>query len=324
MDILWKTFNDFEIAQASFRGKWLCDFMKSHAEIPVFAVTLYLTLVFYVPSWMANKQPLKLQWFFAIWNFLLTIFSIYGAARTVPSLIGFLHHNGFRFTVCQNPEVDFYFDGAVGCWTGLFILSKIPELLDTVFLVLQKKDVIFLHWFHHCTVMLYCWHSYISVISTGLWFAGMNFAVHSIMYLYYFLMAIGAKNIVKPFAPIVTTLQLLQMIVGMTVTVFSLVWSDFAADKKLCFVDAANGRMGLCMYTAYFVLFAVLFKKLYLTKGGRKSLVGGRAAGEDNRSGTNRKKGVFSSDDGAGLFLEVDEQPSPKTQSPTGHEKKFR
>ena len=43
-------------------------------------------------------------------------------------------------------------DGPVGLWVGLFIFSKIPELLDTVFLVLQKKRVIFLHWFHHVTV----------------------------------------------------------------------------------------------------------------------------------------------------------------------------
>jgi elongation of very long chain fatty acids protein 6 len=34
---------------------------------------------------------------------------------------------------------------------GLFIYSKIPELMDTVFLVLQKKRVIFLAWFHHTT-----------------------------------------------------------------------------------------------------------------------------------------------------------------------------
>lgn len=44
-----------------------------------------------------------------------------------------------------------YNNGACGLWVGLFIYSKIPELLDTVFLVLQKKRVIFLAWFHHTT-----------------------------------------------------------------------------------------------------------------------------------------------------------------------------
>ena len=31
------------------------------------------------------------------------------------------------------------------------LISKIPELVDTAFLVIQKKPVIFLHWFHHVT-----------------------------------------------------------------------------------------------------------------------------------------------------------------------------
>ena len=44
-----------------------------------------------------------------------------------------------------------YNNGPCGLWVGLFIYSKVPELLDTVFLVFQKKRVVFLAWFHHTT-----------------------------------------------------------------------------------------------------------------------------------------------------------------------------
>ena len=55
-------------------------------------------------------------------------------------------------------------------WVSFFIFSKIPELVDTVFLVLQKKPVIFLHWFHHVTVLLYCWHAYtVADVALLLW-----------------------------------------------------------------------------------------------------------------------------------------------------------
>ena len=64
--------------------------------------------------------------------------------------------------------------GAVGLWVCLFIYSKFPELLDTAFLVIQRKKVIFLHWFHHTTVLMYCWHAYHNTVSQGIWFAAMS------------------------------------------------------------------------------------------------------------------------------------------------------
>ena len=54
----------------------------------------------------------------------------------------------------------------------LFIYSKVPELVDTAFVVLRKKPLIFLHWYHHVTVLLYCWHSYYTLSSAGLYFVG--------------------------------------------------------------------------------------------------------------------------------------------------------
>merc|ERR1712203_1106971 len=65
---------------------------------------------------------------------------------------------------------------------SLFIYSKIAELMDTVLLLLAGKPVIALQWWHHSTVLLYCWHSYSVRIATGAWFACMNYSVHSIMY----------------------------------------------------------------------------------------------------------------------------------------------
>ena len=59
---------------------------------------------------------------------------------------------------------------------------QLAELLDTLFLLLRKSPVILLHWYHHATVLLYCWHAYSVRIGTGLWFAAMNYSVHALMY----------------------------------------------------------------------------------------------------------------------------------------------
>jgi hypothetical protein len=34
--------------------------------------------------------------------------------------------------------------------------------------VIHKKPLIFLHWYHRITVLLYCWHSYVTKSSRGI------------------------------------------------------------------------------------------------------------------------------------------------------------
>jgi elongation of very long chain fatty acids protein 6 len=268
-DAIWIFLQDFNVYQHKFEGDDLVQYMAQHTEIPVIFVTLYLGLVFYGQDRMKDQPALKLKNLFTFWNFLLSAFSIAGCYYTLPKLVNAVNEKGLYFTVCSEPRT-WYYNGTSGFWVALFILSKIPELVDTVFLVIQKKPVIFLHWYHHTTVMLYCWHAYVHTIGPGMWFATMNYVVHSIMYSYYFLMNLSSitRQLVKPIAPIITTLQLLQMIVGMAVTVGAAYW--MSNHPNGCYNDPANSRMGLMMYTSYFVLFAALFKKLYLS-GGRKS-----------------------------------------------------
>merc|ERR1711871_1253430 len=280
---------------------------QDHSDIPIFAVTAYFIVVFYVPNHL--QTPFKLRYTWAVWNLLLAVFSIRGAWITVPHLINTIRAEGVRYTLCT-PSQDWYLSGKVGFWVSMFIFSKIPELIDTVFLVLQKKPVIFLHWFHHVTVLLYCWHAYVHDVSPGMWFSCINYSVHSIMYFYYFCSIAGGvfKHVARPFAPLITTVQLLQMVVGSTVTAWA-AWEKSNDDS--CAAYASNLRLGLVMYTSYFVLFAILFYNLYLKPGGKHTKAGREAkdksdggktrSGDDpSMCGVDLKKG-----DAAGFFHTV-------------------
>lgn len=226
--------------------------------MPIYFVSAYLFVVFVLPTYL--KKGFEMRSVFVTWNLLLSAFSFIGVSRTVPLLLYTLKTKGFEYTICE--ESNWFSDGPSGLWVMLFILSKIPELMDTVFLVLKRPQspVLFLHWFHHLTVLLYCWHSYSKSIGPGVWFATMNYCVHSIMYLYYALTIGGYKKFTRPFASTITVIQILQMVVGMSVTVAS-GWRDISGVK--CNVNKANYRMGFAMYTAYFFLFFKLYMDKY-------------------------------------------------------------
>lgn len=246
-----------------FSGEDAIAFTQEHVELPIFAVSAYLLVIFVLPQYLSQPYPLK--HLNAAWNLLLAVFSICGATITVPYLMLVLETHGYRYTLCANP-LQWYLSDRAGWWIHLFVYSKIPELLDTVFLVLQKKKVIFLHWFHHITVLLYCWHGHHQIIPTGIWFAAMNYTVHSVMYSYYFFMTFRQTRVlVKPIAPFITAIQILQMVVGVIVTVTSA--KEYFSDRKNCHGNAANMKLGLAMYASYLVLFCILFQNLYIKKG---------------------------------------------------------
>lgn len=81
-------------------------------------------------------------------NLCLSIFSFYGVTRTMPQLLHYIVTRDFKDVVCTEPTLS-YGHGACGLATQLFILSKIPELGDTLFLALKGVKLDLLQWYHH-------------------------------------------------------------------------------------------------------------------------------------------------------------------------------
>merc|ERR1712203_336888 len=232
--------------------------MEEHwRPVCCWASGVYMLLVVGGQAYMAERSPFQLRGLLTAWNIFLAVFSIMGAARTLPEFIYTISTQGFYHSLCIPSFIEQ--DRVSGFWTWMFVLSKVPELGDTVFIVLRKQQLIFLHWYHHVTVLIYCWYSFTEYTAPARWFVVMNFVVHSIMYSYYALRAMRFRP-PKAVAMLITSLQLLQMVVGCTVNFLAY---RYKTDGRECRVSDTNLKLSLLMYISYFVLFARFFHNAY-------------------------------------------------------------
>mmetsp|Transcript_13714 Transcript_13714/g.35578 ORF Transcript_13714/g.35578 Transcript_13714/m.35578 type:complete len:306 (+) Transcript_13714:78-995(+) len=238
-------------------------FCGDHWQIPLMAVVLYLLMITIGPQLMANRDPLPVNSLACCWNFALSAFSLCGMLSTWSTVGHRLLTEGLESTICGHPVFMGY--GWIGYFMLFFIWSKLFELIDTVFLVAKKADVIFLHWYHHVTVLCYCWHSYAVRIPSGIWFAAMNYFVHAVMYAYFGMTQIGPKQrkLVRPYARLITTCQLSQMGVGLAVNGLTIYYQSLG---HKCYANKTNTILSWIMYASYFVLFGILYLKNYIFK----------------------------------------------------------
>jgi len=242
-----------DFKQSLIRG-WMEDNWFSLCS---WATALYLAFVFGVQAYMKDRTPFNLRPSLALWSFSLASFSIIGALRTWTEFVQSITKQGLYHSVCIPSFIAD--DHVAGFWTWMFVLSKVPELVDTAFIVLRKQKLIFLHWYHHVTVLWICWYSYSEFTSTSRWFMVMNYTVHAIMYSYYTLKALKYP-VPKVFAMVITTLQLLQMVGGCIINYLAFTYKQ---NGLSCSVSDTNLRFCFLLYSSYFILFARFFYNAY-------------------------------------------------------------
>lgn len=242
---------------------------------PTLACIFYLSSIFVilplirwrkkedVPAWMTTA--------FAFWNLFLSVFSTAGFTTCAAYLVVVLQEKGLHYVVCSDSmmlgtrEEGASCYGPVGYMMSIFMLSKFPELLDTFFLVAMHKQIQFIHWYHHVTVLMYSWFAYNSATPSAVLFGTMNFFVHSIMYFYFFASQytrhLGFMR--KP----ITMLQLLQMIVGVSMTAVAYFYqSDPEVGCSATYSNSGFFIFCICLYGSYLILFFKLYLDNYVFK----------------------------------------------------------
>ena len=248
----WDDFSDWALF---FRRNWYLTIAVS---------VLYLIAIPVGKRLMAKREAFDLKYPLFLWNAGLAVFSIIGVVRVVPALLYGIFSNGPMYFVCRNAAVS-YGRGSLGLWCTLFVLSKYAELVDTLFLILRKKQVPFLHWFHHASVLLISVGTIMVTGPTGIIMIAMNFFVHSIMYTYYAIAAIA-----KPprWGKTVTVLQIAQMVGGLLMS-GAILWG--AKTVKNCDGQPANGYGIAFIYLSYLILFVRFYIGRYIANNARSA-----------------------------------------------------
>ncbi|NXD36426.1 ELOV6 protein, partial [Copsychus sechellarum] len=217
---------------------------------------IYFILIFGIQHFMKERRPFNLRIPLVLWSFSLTLFSIIAACRIWKQMAFLLLNKGFKQSWCTKS---FYVHPVSKLWIYLFAVSKLVEMGDTLFIVLRKKKLIFLHWYHHVFTMIVSWYSY-KIMVVGLpWNAALNLSIHSVIYFYYTVTAMGFR-VPKPIMMLITTSQIVQMAAFVILNILSILWRN----DKGCQIGWPMLLIPFVFYTTLLALFSNFFRETYL------------------------------------------------------------
>ncbi|KAG0296213.1 hypothetical protein BGZ98_001065 [Dissophora globulifera] len=238
--------------------------LSTQQEVAMWTIT-YLVVIFGGRQIMKSQEAFKLKYLFILHNFLLTVASGALLALFIENLLPILTKHGLFYAICDD-----------GAWTQrlellyyLNYLVKYWELADTVFLVLKKKPLEFLHYFHHSMTMILCFvqlggHTSVSWVPITL-----NLTVHVLMYYYYMRSAAGVRIWWKQY---LTTLQIVQFVLDLgfiyfcAYTYFACTYFPWAPNVGKCAGTEGAALFGCGLLTSYLFLFINFYRITYNAK----------------------------------------------------------
>ena len=250
-------------------------------SLPVGAILLYLAMVHLLGPALRRASPsAAAQPAFGLsdsmiksalkyWNLFLAVLSLCMLLGMGLPLLHFSWQFGLEEAICDGRHRRW--GGPAFMWMYVFTLSKYVELFDTAFMVLRRRPVSFLHWYHHTSVLAYTWFAVVVGFCPGWYFATINSGVHTIMYFYYYRSACGVR---LSYDRLITSCQLGQMVCGVLITT---AWAALhylvPGGEERCPCEQAGSAMAsaLFMYGSYFLLFLSFYLKRYQEGRERKA-----------------------------------------------------
>ncbi|XP_067131988.1 putative fatty acid elongase 3 [Centruroides vittatus] len=233
-------------------------FLRKRWHYSIYISIVYLIVIFLLREYMKTRPAYDLKRASVFWNGILAIYSIFSALRGMPIMYFGFTRFPFYYIICDKslaenlPQLIF--------WGTTFLFSKIWELGDTILIILRKRKLMFLHWYHHVATFVGMWYGAHREASFGSLLCYTNVVVHSFMYSYFALKSMDIKIPIF-IAMFITAIQTLQMLFGVLLSfwVYWLLINGYECDTPK---DALEYIF--VMYFSYLILFSYLFYDSYI------------------------------------------------------------
>ncbi|VVC28054.1 ELO family, conserved site,ELO family [Cinara cedri] len=245
-----------ELKSGSAIDSWL--FVSSPWPICTI-LAAYLTFVFEIgPRLMKKREPINIKYIMLVYNLMQIVFNstvlIYLLATPgVPNYIW--NHSCHPDRSGAKNHIIYQFHSS----SWYFSVSKIIDLLDTVFFVLRKKQshISFLHVYHHVNMVITCFlHLRFIKSENAVYGTIVNSFVHVVMYSYYFLTVLG-PNMQKYlwWKKYLTRIQIVQFLFGISYCVSLFAFNCTFPKSFIAYI--------LADVAVFLFLFVKFYKKTY-------------------------------------------------------------
>ncbi|KIJ46293.1 hypothetical protein M422DRAFT_165435 [Sphaerobolus stellatus SS14] len=241
----------------------------------VFAIAGYLLLIFGIQEYMQTRKPFEIRGLSQIHNSMLSAGSLILLALTLEEVVPMVSKHGFHYGICSpeawTPTLETYY------LVNYYI--KYVELLDTVFLVLKKKPLTFLHVFHHAATAVLAFTTFLGKPSMSWFIMLLNLTVHVFMYYYYYAAAARKKIWWKKY---ITTMQITQFVIdGLAISYaafhhFLATYAPFIPNNGHCTTSKPVAALGMFLLAFYLYLFLGFYGTTYIqpnSKGQKLSII---------------------------------------------------
>ncbi|KAF8363219.1 hypothetical protein PRIPAC_90142 [Pristionchus pacificus] len=203
---------------------------------------------------------------FQIWNLSIALVSGVCASVMTQEYFTSTFSKGFYASLCSTRDT--FYAGNTGRAVFVLIFARLPEFIDTIFIVLRKQPLLFIHYYHHAFTLCYTWYTYSSACPSARHAIYVNALIHTVMYSYYFLTTLK----IRPPAIVARCITLGQIVQFVYILyAFAHVTVVWVVLQKPCEIDATSLSLTWFMDLSYLYLFIDFYLRKYRKKTTEKT-----------------------------------------------------